>query len=150
MADWYKENVAEDYPELRAFAMSVLQEEASLEEIVRLVGMDSLSYRDRITMETAKMIREDYLHQNAFHEIDTFTTLQKQYKMLKIINAFYTYANQAIENFAELDEVISVPAIEKIGRAKYCEEKDIEALDQILTDLIAQLKAIARGEKEDV
>ncbi len=150
MADWYRENVAEDYPDLRLFAMSVLQEEASLEEIVRLVGMDSLSYRDRITMETAKMIREDYLHQNAFHEIDTFTTLLKQYKMLKIINAFYTHANQAIDNFAELDEVLTVPAIEKIGRAKYCEEKDIETLDQILTDLIAQLKQVARGDKEDV
>ena len=150
MADWYKENVASDFPELRTFTMKILQEEASLDEIVRLVGMDSLSYRDRITMETAKMIREDYLHQNAFHETDTYTTLTKQYKMIKLINAFYVYANRAIDEYAELDEVLSVPAVEKIGRAKYVEEADIANLDESLTELISELKAVARGGREDV
>lgn len=150
MADWYKENVANDFPELRTFTMKILQEEASLEEIVRLVGMDSLSYRDRITMETAKMIREDYLHQNAFHETDTYTTLTKQYKMIKLINAFYVYANRAVEEYAELDEILSVPAVEKIGRAKYVEEQEVASLDETLTELISELKAVARGGREDV
>lgn len=150
MAGWYTENVANDFPEMRAFTMRILQEEAALDEIVRLVGMDSLSYRDRITMETAKMIREDYLHQNAFHETDTFTSLEKQYKMIKLINAFYIYANRAIENFAELDEVMSVPSIEKIGRAKYVEEANIAELDRTLSELVSELKAVARGGKEDV
>ncbi len=150
MADWYKENVAADFPELRAFTMKILQEEAELDEIVRLVGMDSLSYRDRITMETAKMIREDYLHQNAFHETDTYTTLDKQYKMIKLIHAFYVYANLAVDSYAELDEILAVPSIEKIGRAKYVEEKDADTLDDVLSDLISELKAVARGGKEDV
>lgn len=150
MAEWYKENVASDFPELRTFTMKILQEEASLDEIVRLVGMDSLSYRDRITMETAKMIREDYLHQNAFHETDTYTTLNKQYKMIKLINAFYVYANRAVDEYAELDEILSVPAVEKIGRAKYVEEQDVASLDETLTELISELKAVARGGREDV
>ncbi len=150
MAEWYKENVANDFPEMRTFTMKILQEEAELDEIVRLVGMDSLSYRDRITMETAKMIREDYLHQNAFHETDTYTTLEKQYKMIKIINAFYVYANRAVDRYAELDEILGVPSVEKIGRAKYVEEKNIEELDKLLTDLISELKAVARGGREDV
>ena len=150
MAEWYKENVASDFPELRTFTMKILQEEASLDEIVRLVGMDSLSYRDRITMETAKMIREDYLHQNAFHETDTYNTLNKQYKMIKLINAFYVYANRAVDEYAELDEILSVPAVEKIGRAKYVEEQDVASLDETLTELISELKAVARGGREDV
>lgn len=83
MAEWFKDNVAPDFTNLRAFIAEILQEEASLDEIVRLVGMDALSYKDRVTMETAKIIREDYLHQNAFHETDTYTSLLKQYKMLK-------------------------------------------------------------------
>lgn len=150
MAEWYKENVSTDFPELRTFTMKILQEEAELDEIVRLVGMDSLSYKDRITMETAKMIREDYLHQNAFHEIDTYTTLQKQYKMIKLIHAFYEYANLAVDSYAELDEILGVPSIEKIGRAKYTEEADIAQLDEVLTQLITELKAVARGGREDV
>lgn len=150
MADWYKENVANDFPEMRTFTMKILQEEAALDEIVRLVGMDSLSYRDRITMETAKMIREDYLHQNAFHETDTYTTLEKQYKMIKLINAFYVYANRAVDSYAELDEILGVPSVEKIGRAKYVEEKDVAELDKVLTDLVSELKAVARGGREDV
>lgn len=150
MAEWYKENVSTDFPELRTFTMKILQEEAELDEIVRLVGMDSLSYKDRITMETAKMIREDYLHQNAFHEIDTYTTLQKQYKMIKLIHAFYEYANLAVDSYAELDEILGVPSIEKIGRAKYTEEADIAQLDEVLAQLITELKAVARGGREDV
>ena len=150
MAEWYKENVSTDFPELRTFTMKILQEEAELDEIVRLVGMDSLSYKDRITMETAKMIREDYLHQNAFHEIDTYTTLQKQYKMIKLIHTFYEYANLAVDSYAELDEILGVPSIEKIGRAKYTEEADIAQLDEVLAQLITELKAVARGGREDV
>lgn len=150
MGEWYRESVASDYPELRAFAMAILQEEAELEEIVRLVGMESLSYRDRITMETAKMIREDYLHQNAFHETDTYTSLDKQYKMMKLIHAFYLYANEAIDSFAELSEVLSVPSIERIGRAKYVEEKDVHLLDEAQSSLVSELKALARGGREDV
>ena len=123
--------------------MRVLQEEAELDEIVRLVGMDALSYKDRMTMETAKMIREDYLHQNAFHETDTYTSLLKQHKMLKLIYEFFRLGNLAIDNYAELDDVLAVPAKEKIGRAKYIPESELDTLDDLLRELTAELKKIA-------
>ena len=130
--------------------MRILQEEAELDEIVRLVGMDSLSYKDRMTMETAKVIREDYLHQNAFHEVDTYTSLQKQYKMLKLIYEFYRLGNIAVDNYAELDDILACEGKEKIGRAKYVEEKDLELLDRALREMTAELKKIAEAGDSDV
>ncbi len=143
LGEWFKQNVASDYVELHSFVMRILQEEAELDEIVRLVGMDALSYKDRMTMETAKMIREDYLHQNAFHETDTYTSLLKQHKMLKLIYEFYKLGNVAIENYAELDDVLSISAKEKIGRAKYVPESEIDSLDSLLREMTAELKKIA-------
>ena len=147
---WFKENVAPDYNELRAFVMRILQEEAELDEIVRLVGIDSLSYKDRMTMETAKIIREDYLHQNAFHETDTYTSLNKQYKILKLIYEFYRLGNIAIDNYAELDDILACEGKDKIGRAKYVEEQDLESLDRALRDMTAELKKIAEAGESDV
>ena len=150
LGEWFKENVAPDYVELRSFMMKILQEEANLDEIVRLVGMDALSYKDRMTMETAKIIREDYLHQNAFHEIDTYTSLEKQHKMLKLIHEFYVLGNAAIDNYAELDDVLGSKAKERIGRAKYVPENEISTLDDILRDMTTELKKIAEtGENDD-
>ena len=150
LGNWFKENVGADYNELRAFVMRVLQEEAELEEIVRLVGMDALSYKERMTMECAKIIREDYLHQNAFHEIDTYTSLNKQYKILKLIYEFYRLGNIAIDNYAELDDILASTAKEKIGRAKYIEEGEIEQLDVILREMNVELKKIAEAGENDV
>ncbi len=150
LGDWFKENVAPDYVELRAFMMKILQEEAELDEIVRLVGIDALSYKDRMTMETAKIIREDYLHQNAFHETDTYTSLQKQYKMLKLIHEFYVLGNAAVDNYAELDDILNSAAKEKIGRAKYVPESELSSLDELLRDMTAELKKIARTGEADV
>ena len=147
---WFKENVGQDYNELRAFVMRILQEEAELDEIVRLVGVDSLSYKDRMTMETAKIIREDYLHQNAFHETDTYTSLTKQYKILKLIYEFYRLGNIAIDNYAELDDILACEGKEKIGRAKYVEEKDLENLDRALREMSVELKKIAETGESDV
>ena len=144
MADWFKDNVASDFTDLRAFIAEILQEEASLDEIVRLVGMDALSYKDRVTMETAKIIREDYLHQNAFHETDTYTSLLKQYKMLKLIRAYYDGANAAIDGYADLNDVLSIPAKEKIGRAKYVEESNLSELDEALSLIGKQLKGLIK------
>ena len=144
MAEWFKDNVAPDFTDLRAFIAEILQEEASLDEIVRLVGMDALSYKDRVTMETAKIIREDYLHQNAFHETDTYTSLLKQYKMLKLIRAYYDGANAAIDGYADLNDVLSIPAKDKIGRAKYVEEKNLSELDEALGLINKQLKGLIK------
>ena len=150
MGEWYEKNVGADFMELRAFVMNVLQEEASLEEIVRLVGMDTLSYKDRMTLETAKMIREDYLHQNAFHETDTYTSLVKQYRLLKLIKKFYDLGNEAVANYADIDEVTACEAKEKIGRAKYIEESSVASFDEIDSELERELKALAAKGESDV
>lgn len=149
MGDWFNENVGEDFMELRAFIMNILQEEANLDEIVRLVGMDALSYKDRMTMETAKMIREDYLHQNAFHETDTYTSLDKQYRMLRLIKKFYDLGNEAVSAYADFEDVVNCSAKEKIGRAKYLEESAIGNFDDIEAELTKELKALA-SEGENV
>lgn len=148
LKDWFDSEVGADFYRLRQYVMTVLQEEAALEEIVRLVGMDALSSRDRLTMETAKIIREDYLHQNAFDEVDTYTSMTKQYKMLKLINEFDVRAREAVENFADLNDVLSCSCKEKIGRAKYIPEKDIAEFDEILTLIKTEMKALIKGEED--
>ena len=139
LSDWYTDNVAPDYNNYRAAAMRILQEEAKLDEIVRLVGMDALSPRDRLTMEAAKSIREDYLHQNAFHEVDTYTSMTKQYKMLGLIIDYYRFGLEALEKSASLDDILNISAREKIGRSKYIPESEIETLDKISADMKTQL-----------
>ena len=148
MADWYDKNVGEDFVKLRAFIMNVLQDEANLDEIVRLVGVDALSYRDRMTLETAKMVREDYLHQNAFHETDTYTSLAKQYKMLALIKKFHDLGVAAVDNYADLDEILALPAKERIGRAKYIEESELDAFDEISDELEREMTALTSGERQ--
>ncbi len=148
--DWYDENIGVEYFKYRQFMMTVLQEEAALDEIVRLVGMDALSSKDRLTMETAKIIREDYLHQNAFHEVDTYTSMQKQFLMLKLIYEFNRLAMEAIESFASLDEILACSCKEDIGRSKYIPEENMQAFDEIFKKMNAELKAVAEGEREDV
>ena len=149
LADWYNQNVSEDFTRMRSFAASILQEEAELDEIVRLVGADALSYKDRLTLETAKSIREDYLHQNAFHEVDTFTSLEKQYKILKLIYDFHRLAGAALDANADYNEIINLPVREKIGRAKYIPEKDIKSLDEILKEISTGLKNLTGGEDNE-
>ena len=150
LTEWYNENVSADFNRLRSFANSVLQEEAELEEIVRLVGADALSYKDRLTMETAKSIREDYLHQNAFHEVDTYTSLEKQYKMLKLIYDFHRLGNEALNRDADFEDIMNLPVREKIGRAKYIPEKDIAQLDAINKEISDSLKSLSGVGEENV
>ncbi|HIW04924.1 MAG TPA: V-type ATP synthase subunit A [Firmicutes bacterium] len=147
MRKWFDDNIGEDFMQLRAFIMNILQQEAGLDEIVRLVGMDALSGRDRLTMETAKMVREDYLHQNAFHETDTYTSLKKQYRMLRLIKRFYDAGYEAIASYASIDEIIACPAKEQIGRSKYIPEDELDKFDEIEQNITRQLKALAvKGE----
>ena len=130
--------------------MTILQEEAELDEIVRLVGQDALSSKDRLTMETAKIVREDYLHQNAFHEVDTFTSMQKQFLMLKLIYEFNSLAGEAIANYADLNDILASESKEKIGRAKYIEEKDLSNFDEIFAKMKTEFKALTEGGEDDV
>ncbi len=145
LSDWYSEHVAEDFNSLKAELSFVLQEENQLNEIVRLVGMDALGARDRLTMETAKSIREDYLHQNAFHDVDTYTSLDKQYRMMKLILGFYHDALDALDKGAELDDLLNLPVREQIGRSKYIEESSLARFDEIRRNIKKQINALVSG-----
>lgn len=143
---WYSDNVAEDWNALKQELRFVLQEESQLNEIVRLVGVDALGAKDRLTMETAKSIREDYLHQNAFHEVDTYTSLNKQYKMMKLILGFYHEATAALSDGVELNDLLKLPVREQIGRAKYVEEAHLDKLDEIQRNIKKEINALKAGE----
>jgi len=124
MEKWFNGNVAEDWMEGRQKMMTLLQEEAELEEIVKMVGMDALSPTDRLKMEAARSIREDFLHQNSFHEVDTYTSLKKQHMMMRLVNAFYERSVAALGEGASLRKLISMPVREQIGRFKYVKEDE--------------------------
>ena len=140
---WFNGNVAEDWMALRQEMMTLLQEESELEEIVQMVGMDALSPGDRLKMEAARSIREDFLHQNSFHEIDTYTSLEKQHNMMKLVLAFYDEGAEALSRGAQVNDLVKLPVREKIGRYKYTEESNLtaeyEAVDKELSAEIAGL-----------
>ncbi len=119
LSDWFNCNVDSEFMRLRTRMMRLLQEEAELEEIVKLVGMDALSAQDRLKLEVARSIREDFLHQNAFHEEDAYTTIDKQCLMIRLILEFYDLARQVLENGAQIELLLSLPVRERIGRFKY-------------------------------
>lgn len=147
---WYEENVDKEFPKLRERTIALLQEEAELQEVVQLVGVDGLSYEDRLKLEIAKSIREDYLHQNAFHDVDTYTSLNKQYKLLKLILNFHEYARTGVAKGANFNALMQLPVRESIGRFKYIEEKDIdEAYEKIMEEMKTSISALTIGEDED-
>lgn len=119
LSEWFNGNVDSEFMRLRTRMMRLLQEEAELEEIVKLVGMDALSAQDRLKLEVARSIREDFLHQNAFHEEDAYTTIDKQCLMIRLILEFYDLARQVLENGAQIELLLSLPVRERIGRFKY-------------------------------
>ena len=143
MGEWYKDHVDAEWEENRAKALRILQEEAQLEEIVRLVGMDALSYLDRLTMETAKSLREDYLHQDAFHEVDTYASLKKQFMMLKLILECDKYSREALAKDVDLDDILNIGAREMIGRVKYIPETELEKIEQVGKQMRQQLNALS-------
>lgn len=140
---WMDKNIEEDWSILRKESMSLLQDESSLQEIVRLVGVDALSEKDRLKLEIAKSIREDYLQQNAFHEVDTYTSLNKQYKMLKLIVEFKREAEKALEAGVYLNEILALEEIrDRIARSKYIVEADLAKIDKTNVDLKAEIKKL--------
>ena len=142
MEKWFNGQVAEDWMEGRQKMMTLLQEEAELEEIVKMVGMDALSPSDRLKMEAARSIREDFLHQNSFHEVDTYTSLKKQHMMMVLVNEFFDRATDALKDGASLQKLISMPVREQIGRFKYAtEDKLDEEFKQVDETLSAQIAA---------
>ena len=148
MVNWFNEEVAADWMEDRQKMMTILQEEAELNEIVQMVGMDALSPTDRLKMEAARSIREDFLHQNSFHEIDTYTPLRKQYLMMKLVLAFYEKSVDALNKGADMNALIAMPVREKIGRYKYTTDADIESEYKNVEEELDKEVAAAFG-KED-
>lgn len=142
LGDWFTEEVALDWNNLRMETMRLLQEEAELNEIVRLVGFDALSLKDRFTLEASKSIREDYLHQNAFHEIDTYTSIHKQYRMLKAILLFYHEGQKALSEGAFYKELTTLPVREDIAKAKLILENDYESFDVLEANIRDQIASI--------
>ncbi len=148
LGSWFNENVNSEWTELRAQMLRLLSQEASLEEMVKLVGMDSLSPADRLIMETARSIREDYLHQAAFHEIDTYTSVNKQYLMMKLIMEYHKKCSAAIEEGCEIDVLADLPVREKIGRFKYLEEEKTEGEYEALISAMAEQIEKAKEEAD--
>ena len=136
---WMDQNVGPEFSKNRSRAMSLLQEESSLQEIVRLVGRDTLSEKDQLKLEVAKSIREDYLQQNAFMESDTYTSLEKQNKMLDLVINFFDEGIRGIDNGAYLSEIISLPVRERIARAKYLPEAELSKIDEIKAELASNI-----------
>jgi V/A-type H+-transporting ATPase subunit A len=143
MADWYAENIGAEFPTLRKETMKLLQISANLEEIVRLVGEDSLSAPDRLILETAKSVREDYLMQDAFHEVDTFASMKKQYKMLKAIMTYHAGALAAINRGVPFADTVLPELKQDIARAKYLPETEIVQIDDLITRTKQTLASLA-------
>ena len=144
---WLNKNVSEDWTKLLGDAMNLLQLESELEEIVKLVGYDSLSAPDRLSLEAARSIREDYLQQNAFDGVDTYTSLPKQYGMLKMVLHFYYEAKTALDAGVPVEKIFALPVREKIARMKYVEEENVKSyLDAATDELESSMKELVTGE----
>ena len=145
---WFNENVNEEWISIRQEMMSLLQEEAELNEIVQMVGMDALSPTDRLKMEASRSIREDFLHQNSFHEIDTYTSLEKQYLMMKLVIGYYNEGVKALDSGADIKDLIDLSVREDIGRFKYTEEKDIDKEYKRISELLSDQMLKTRNKEE--
>ncbi len=145
LAEWYKENAAPDFMELRGRLMALLQDESELQEIVNLVGMDALSSPDRLKLESARSIREDYLHQNAFDPTDTYTSLKKQVLMMRAILSYYDKALDGLNKGADIEMLVNLPVRERIGRFKYePEDKINDEFEQIEAQLESEIADVLK------
>lgn len=150
LSGWFNKNVSEDWTALRGQMLHLLSEEAELDEIVKLVGMDALSPSDRLKMEAARSIREDFLHQLAFHEVDTYTSLQKQLMMMRLVLGFYNKSVIALQKGADIEKIVKMPCRESIGRFKYVKQEDTQVeFDEIMQALDSQLQLAAKGDEDE-
>lgn len=149
MEKWFNEHVNGNWMNLRNDIMHLLQEESELDEIVKMVGMDALSPTDRIKLEAARSIREDFLHQNAFHDVDTYTPLKKQYYMMKLIIDFYENSIEALNRGGDVESLLNLPVREQIGRFKYYNEDDIDGeYKKILENLNSEISGMLTREAD--
>ena len=147
LADWYNSRVSKNWTKLRTACMQLLQKEAELEEIVKLVGVDALSAGDRLSLEAARSIREDYLQQNAFDEVDTYTSIQKQFCLLELVLSYYEQAQKALAQGASIAAVTDLPVRTRIAKAKLVPEQDMEtAFDELMQAIVSETEALGRKE----
>ncbi len=142
LGEYWDERYDGEWSAQRIEAMSLLEEEAQLMEVVRLVGIDALSKEERLILETAKSIREDFLHQNAFHEVDTYASMDKQFKMLRNILTFHHIAMDAIKRGADIKKLFELPVREQIARMRYVKEEDLDSLDRLEAEIRSQITKI--------
>ena len=148
LKSWFCGQVDESWMQLRNDLMQLLQEEAELEEIVKLVGMDALSAADRLKLEAARSVREDFLHQNAFHETDTYTPPQKQYLMMKMILFYYQQSQDALQRGYDIESLVALPVRERIGRLKYTvDEKIDQECESIRHQLYQEIENLTQKEE---
>ena len=149
IGSWFEDNVNERWISDRQKLMTLLQEEAELDEIVKMVGMDALSKGDRLKMEAARSIREDFLHQNSFHEVDTYTPLEKQFLMMELVLAFYEKSKEALDEGASINDILKMDVRERIGRFKYTLPEDIETeYNKISQELINEISDAVNREED--
>jgi V/A-type H+-transporting ATPase subunit A len=146
LENYFRDTVNTEFFRNTKTAMTLLQNEAELQEIVRLVGVDALSASDQLTLEVSRSIREDFLHQNAFHDVDTYTSLQKQYTLLRIILYFYEKSCEALESGISMSEIKALKVKNRIARAKYTPEKDLSHIESIMQEIDNELASISREE----
>ena len=149
LGKWFDDQTEGEWMKLRGQMMRILQQESELNEMVQLVGMDALSAPDRLTMEAARSIREDYLNQNAFMDSDTYTTLEKQHLMMKLILAYFDKGNDALKNGASIDSLVKLGCREDIGRFKYTDiDKISQEYDRIMKNLDEEIRgAVAQSQE---
>ena len=148
LEEWFNANVARDWNAVTGEAMRILSVESELEEIVKLVGVDALSPSERLTLEAARSVREDFLQQNAFEDGDSYTSLDKQYRLIKLILSFYKKSGDALKRGADIEKIADLPVREKIGRAKSADpEKYVSEYEDIDREITAELAALT--DKED-
>lgn len=147
--EYFNEELDQEWGKQVSRAMQILQEEAKLDEIVRLVGVDSLEYSDRLKLDVARSIREDYLHQNAFHEVDTYTSLAKQFGMLKVILKWYNGSVEALKNNVSYNELTKMNVLTTIGRMKYISENEFpEKVNEIYKEMDNEFEKLMKGANE--
>jgi V/A-type H+-transporting ATPase subunit A len=149
VAEDVNKQTEKDFIDLSHEAMKLLEQEAELQEIVRLIGVDALSPEDRLILEGARSIREDFLHQNAFHEVDTYASLKKQYKMLSVCMFNYNKAREALKRGVAFDDIVEMDIRDKIARMRYLEESGMDRIDGIKEELTAEFDRMIRGDDKE-
>jgi len=142
LRDHIEQEVGEDFLNLQAEAMRLLEEESELEEVVRLVGVDALSASDRLTLLIARILREDFLHQNAFHDIDTSASIDKQYKMLRTIDYFHNQARDYIQRDVDINDIENMKVLDKIARMRYIKEEETDKIGQVMKEIDSEISSL--------